>query len=699
MAIKSASTETPGPRDDSAAHLTLLTRAAESLLLAATSEQEVLSVAVNLLGQRFGYGSYLIFLYDPAREELHVGQAGGIGSERADVRGRRVKLGEGTVGACALQRRAVHVPDAQEHSDRIVSECVAELCVPVVSREELLGVLAVASPTPGAFTDRDERLLTAFAQLTALAVVHARAHQARRSDVETIRAQLAELQALFEVGQRAASLDLDGTLHAVAAAIQRLTTADSTAIYLGRPDREALELVALTYDRRLYPADYEERLRRVPVDRGQDLVGWVAEHREPLLIGDVHRDTRPRPVPGLPLEARAAIVVPIIAENRLLGVIRAAKLGAHSFTQDHFRLALTLATQSALALAATNAHRDQARHIDELGALYETSLSLSEASTLDEVLNVVLRKAVQITQADAGLIWRGTAEGTARLAESHNLDSSAVAALLSQRSSGLEDEMSGGGPPVLVEDLHADGRLAWSAAVPHLRSLAGVPLRSERVAYGSLFVLHARPGFFRPENVRRLEVVAAQAASALARARAFEEARRLAITDELTGCYNTRYFTERLAEEVERAKRYGHALSLIMIDSDSLKIVNDRFGHEEGNRHLVEVANTIRQHVRSTDIVARFGGDEFLILQPETELAAALVTADRIRAAAGRPFTSASGATVEVSVSGGVAAYPASADSANELFRQADHALYVSKRRGKNVVASAPTRGEAADPE
>jgi diguanylate cyclase (GGDEF)-like protein len=615
------------------------------------------------------------------------------------VRDHRTKLGEGPAGTCALYRRPVNVPDVREDTRyvAVVPECVAELCVPMVSRDELLGVVAVANPAPAAFTDRDERLLTAFAQLTALALVHARAHQSRRTDVETIRAQLGELQALFEVGQRAASLDLDGTLHAVAGAIQRLTTADSTAIYLWPVEGEALELVALTYDRRLYPDDYEQRLRRLPVGRGQDLVGWVAEHQQPLLIGDISKDTRPLPVPGLPLEARAAIVVPIIAENRLLGVIRAAKLGANSFTQDHFRLALTLASQSALALAATNAHREQARHIEELGALYETSVSLSEASTLDEVLDVVLRKAVQITQADAGLIWRSTAEGAPRLAESHNLDAAAVAAVMTQSSSGLDEAMAGSGRPVLVDDVHSDGRLSWAHAVPHLRSLAGVPLRSERVAYGSLFVLHARRGFFRPENVRRLEVLAAQAASALARARAFEEARRLAITDELTGCYNTRYFTERLAEEVERAKRYGHALSLIIIDSDSLKIVNDRFGHGEGNRHLVEVANTIRQHVRSTDIVARFGGDEFIILQPETELAAALVTADRIRAAAGRPFTSANGETVEVSVSGGVAAFPASADSANELFRQADHALYVSKRRGKNVVASAPTRGEISD--
>jgi diguanylate cyclase (GGDEF)-like protein len=193
--------------------------------------------------------------------------------------------------------------------------------------------------------------------------------------------------------------------------------------------------------------------------------------------------------------------------------------------------------------------------------------------------------------------------------------------------------------------------------------------------------------------VRHLEVLAAQAAHTLARAQAFEEAHRLAITDELTGFYNARYFTGRVQQELQRATRYGHPLSLVMIDSDSLKHVNDRFGHEEGNRYLVELAQIIRDNVRGTDIVARFGGDEFLVLMPETEPAAAVATADRIRVAAARMFGRAGEAPIEVHVSGGVASYPASAKDHEELFRQADHALYVAKRRGKNTVASAPILG------
>ena len=129
----------------------------------------------------------------------------------------------------------------------------------------------------------------------------------------------------------------------------------------------------------------------------------------------------------------------------------------------------------------------------------------------------------------------------------------------------------------------------------------------------------------------------------------------------------------------------------MMIDSDSLKLVNDRFGHVSGDRHLVELARTIHDKIRSTDVVARYGGDEFLVLQPETGQADALATAERIRTGfhSGR-FSADDGQRIDVSVSIGVAAFPESAGSADELFRQADLAMYVAKHRGKNAVAGAP---------
>lgn len=177
-------------------------------------------------------------------------------------------------------------------------------------------------------------------------------------------------------------------------------------------------------------------------------------------------------------------------------------------------------------------------------------------------------------------------------------------------------------------------------------------------------------------------------ALALLHARAIEEAQRLATTDQLTGLFNKRYFTTRLEEEIARATRYARELSLIIVDSDALKRVNDRFGHVAGDELLVALARTLRQQVRASDVVARYGGDEFVILQPETGIDNARATAERIRVAA---YTPARQGDVERSVSAGVATYPLCARDGEELFRRADEALYSAKRHGKHRI-------EAADP-
>jgi diguanylate cyclase (GGDEF)-like protein len=240
------------------------------------------------------------------------------------------------------------------------------------------------------------------------------------------------------------------------------------------------------------------------------------------------------------------------------------------------------------------------------------------------------------------------------------------------------------GKSLLVADIQTDPRAKSRSAVPDQHAAIGVPLRSEGHMYGALWLLHRTPGFFGEKHLRQVEVLASHVAAALSRAQAFDEARRLSITDELTGCYNRRYFMARLREECSRAQRYGHELTLVMVDSDALKEVNDQFGHEAGNRHLIELARTIKAHIRATDLIARYGGDEFVVLQPEADLDAGQATAERIREAAAKRM-----GDIATSVSIGVAAYPVNAKDADGLFRAADRALLDAKALGKNTVVVA----------
>ena len=166
---------------------------------------------------------------------------------------------------------------------------------------------------------------------------------------------------------------------------------------------------------------------------------------------------------------------------------------------------------------------------------------------------------------------------------------------------------------------------------------------------------------------------------------------RQAVTDPLTSLANRRYFETRLREEAGRARRHGSTFTLMMMDLDNFKPYNDREGHPAGDALLKAVARVIRAAARDTDLVSRFGGDEFAVVSPETNTAAALLLADRIRVAVathafdlpGLPL--AGGLTISV----GVAAFPEAADNTGELVRAADAALYAAKAAGRNVVARA----------
>jgi diguanylate cyclase (GGDEF)-like protein len=193
---------------------------------------------------------------------------------------------------------------------------------------------------------------------------------------------------------------------------------------------------------------------------------------------------------------------------------------------------------------------------------------------------------------------------------------------------------------------------------------------------------------------------------ALGHARLLEMTYQMAITDCLTGLFNRRHFDQCLAEESLRAARYGHAISLIMLDIDHFKLCNDRYGHPVGDRILVQVANVLRQSVRRTDILSRYGGDEFAILLPETDGEGARVVAGKVRRAVqdavllttscrlawsrdtyrGQVSAVSESSGHQLTISAGIATCRVGGSSWAELLVSADRALYQAKSAGRNCV-------------
>lgn len=228
---------------------------------------------------------------------------------------------------------------------------------------------------------------------------------------------------------------------------------------------------------------------------------------------------------------------------------------------------------------------------------------------------------------------------------------------------------------------------------PHARAIAPLLINQELIG---MLVVQGKFGAedFSSDDLKLLTGVAALAAPAVRNAQLYEVARLQADTDALTGVFNHRRIQERIDEELERARRYEHPLTIIMVDLDNFKLFNDVYGHLIGDRVLQTIAECLRANVRTTDYVGRYGGDEFMLVLPETDGNGALELANRLlNDVAARDIT-VNGTRLPLSISLGIASFPNNSTTKHELLAHADTALYESKHSGGRTVrvAHAPRK-------
>jgi len=239
-------------------------------------------------------------------------------------------------------------------------------------------------------------------------------------------------------------------------------------------------------------------------------------------------------------------------------------------------------------------------------------------------------------------------------------------------------------------NLRTDGRVSH----PTVGAVLALPLLSRGTPVGALIAVDREPCASEPRlapaTLRAVRVLLEPAGAALDHAMILKRAEALSVTDDLTHLYNSRYLNQVLRRETKRASRSGHSLSLLFVDLDGFKSINDSHGHLFGSRALVEVADVVRRSARETDVVARFGGDEFALVLPDTGRDGAFAVGERVRRRiAGQRFLAGDGLDIRLTASVGVATLPDAAATPDELVQAADMAMYRVKQAGKNGIQAA----------
>jgi diguanylate cyclase (GGDEF)-like protein len=260
---------------------------------------------------------------------------------------------------------------------------------------------------------------------------------------------------------------------------------------------------------------------------------------------------------------------------------------------------------------------------------------------------------------------------------------------------GIAGWVAKGGMPVLVPDVSQDKRFSRkidrALNLKHkIRSIICVPFKSCGRPFGVIEVFNkSTGGIFTREDSNQLITLIDQSSIFIERALLYQKVEELSITDDLTKLFNTRYLNRSIEIEIQRSVRYGASVSLIFMDIDDFKKVNDGHGHLVGSKMLVEVGQLLIRNLRSIDVVVRYGGDEFVIVLPHTPAAPATQIAERIRRAVEKNiFLEKDGYTLRITASFGVASYPGTARSKEDLLRLADEAMYKVKYHTKNGVYS-----------
>lgn len=335
------------------------------------------------------------------------------------------------------------------------------------------------------------------------------------------------------------------------------------------------------------------------------------------------------------------------------------------------------------------------RQIERLSLFHEVGKALASTLDLQKILQTIMEKISDFLQPDTwSLLMLDDKTHELYYEMAIGTDANQLKDIRVRMGEGIAGWVAESGEPILVEDIKTDSRRMVrrdGSAHPEAQSIVCVPVKGREKILGVIELVNTlSKERFHEEDIPILKNLADYAAIALENARYVKRIHELTITDDCTALYNARHLNFVLDAEIYRSTRYGYEFSVIFIDLDHFKQVNDTHGHLMGSKLLWFIGDLIKSHLRLIDYAFRYGGDEFVVLLPQTSKRNALMVVRRLRELLNsRIFFVEEGLNVKVTASFGIAGFPDDARTRRELLHLADEAMYLVKNSTRDNIALA----------
>jgi diguanylate cyclase (GGDEF)-like protein/putative nucleotidyltransferase with HDIG domain len=545
------------------------------------------------------------------------------------------------------------------------------VAISLQAKEHAFGVLLLGTPDGRRFAPAELRLLLALGHQIGMAVENSYLIQqtSRRSE---------ELHVLNEIGRALSStLNKEELLRRIWEEMRRLFAVENFYIAALDPVRDEmvfdLEIIGgMPMPKRMRPA-------------GNHITEYIIRTRQPVLIREDYANEAKRLGVEPILSQGCFCGVPLVAYDHAIGAMAVFSDHERAFDEGHLELLRVLASEASIAIENArlfNEERTKARHLALLNNISRDAIATLNPDEMLAKIAEQLEEGLTYDHIGIGLLDYATREVVVQAEAGRRRGALGRRIPLGQgvvghvaRNGHLAAFRANGGGDSGLKPLLEDSVAA-----------AALPVFYAEQLHGILYVESSKPADFSEEEILLLRTLADLIAGALHNALSFQKAQEQAITDGLTGVKTHRFFMEALSAEWKRSTRAGRAFALVLMDLDRFKFVNDFYGHLEGDLVLQRVGHILEANCRRSDVVARYGGDEFVILMPETTMEQARQLAGKLRG-----WVSADPLLREknISASFGIACYPLHGSSPQELIQVADASMYLSKHQGGNAVSTA----------